>query len=319
MFRKIKDIIDNGERFLITTHIDPDGDAVGSVLSMYWALESINKKSVVYLKDTIPYRYKFLPAPGSITHELPKDRYDAIFVLDCGNLFRVGDGYEKLRGLGTIINIDHHDTNEIFGKINLIDTGACSTAEVMYRLFRFLNISLSYEMAINIYTAIFTDTGSFRYENTNSSAFLICEEMLGRGVNPSYVSQMVHENHPKERFRLFGHILTTLKTYNKDRIAIACVTREMFKKTGTSREHSDGFVETLREMKGVEVAVLLREVDKNKYKASMRSKGKTDVAHICNLFGGGGHKSAAGCTIDGNFEEVKGKIKEALSIEEDKA
>lgn len=317
MFQKIKHIIDNGKKFLITTHIDPDGDALGSALSMHWVLESLGKKSVVYLKDQIPYRYKFLPAPSSITHELPKDRFDAIFVLDCGNLFRVGDGYEKLRGLGTIINIDHHDTNETFGEINLINAGTCSTAEVMYRLFHSLHVPLSYKMAINIYTAIFTDTGSFRYENTNSSAFLICEEMLRLGVSPSYVSQMVYENHPKERFRLFGLILTTLETYDEDRIAIACVTQEMFKKTGTSREHSDGFVETLREIKGIEVAVLLRELDSNKYKASMRAKGNVDVARICNVFGGGGHKSAAGCTIDGNIEEVKVKIKGALSIEGD--
>ena len=314
MFQKIKHIIDEGKRFLTTAHIDPDGDAVGSVLSMHWALESLGKKSVVYLKDPIPYRYEFLPAPSSIIHELPGDRYDAIFVLDCGNLFRVGDGYEKLRELGRIINIDHHNTNETFGEINLIDTGACSTAEVMYRVFDSLHVSLSYKMAINIYTGIFTDTGSFRYENTNSSAFLICEEMLRLGVSPSYVSQMVHENHPKERFRLFGLILTTLETYDEDRIAIACVTREMFKETGTTSEHSDGFVETLREIKGTEVAVLLREIDRNKYKASMRSKGRVDVARICSVFGGGGHKSAAGCIIDGNIEEAKGKIKEALKI-----
>jgi len=314
MFQKIKDIINKGNRFLITSHIDPDGDAVGSAFSMYWVLYSMNKKAVVYLKDPVPYNYKFLPAPGPITHELLKDQYDAIFVLDCGSLFRVGDCYEKLTDMGPIINIDHHATSETFGKINVIDTGACSTAEVMYRLFDSLNISLSYEMAINIYTAIFTDTGSFRYENTNSRAFLICEEMLRRGVSPSYVSQMVHENHPKERFRLFGNVLTTLETYNEDRVAIACVTLEMFKKTGTTREHSDGLVELLREMKGIEAAVLLREVESNKFKASMRSKGKIDVARICNLFGGGGHKNAAGCTINGNFEGVKGKIKEALQI-----
>ncbi len=315
MYRKIKETIDKSESFLITTHIDPDGDAVGSVLSMQWVLESFRKKSVVYMKDRIPYNYKFLPSASNVINQLPDDHYDTIFVLDCGNLFRVGDGYEKLTGMGQVINIDHHDTNESFGIINLIDTGACSTAEIMYRLYRFLNIPFSYEMAINIYTAIMTDTGSFRYENTNSSAFIICEEMLKHGVSPSYVSQMVHENHPKERFRLFGHVLTTAETYDNNRIAIATVTREMFKKTGTTREHSDGFVENLKQMKGVEVAVLLRELSNNKYKASMRSKGNTDVASTCTLFGGGGHKNAAGCIIEGTLEEVKEKIKKAIIIQ----
>mgnify|MGYP000903559886 CR=1 FL=1 len=314
MFQKIKHIIDNGSNFLVTTHIDPDGDSVGSAFSMCWMLESLGKKAVLYMKDQTPYRYAFLPMPSSIRHELPEERFDAIFVLDCGSLSRTGDGYEKIMTLGRIVNIDHHDTNETFGEINLIDADACSTAEIIYRLHRSLGVSLNYNMGINIYTAIITDTGSFRHGNTNSNAFLICEEMLRLGVSPSYVSGMVYENHPKERFRLFGFILTTLETYKEDTIAIACVTQEMFKRTGTSREHSEGFVELLKEMRGVDVVVLLRELNTNKYKVSMRSKGNVDVAEVCSLLGGGGHKRAAGCTIDGNIDEVKGKIKEALKI-----
>ncbi len=314
MLQKIKNIIDNGNNFLVTTHIDPDGDSVGSALSMCWMLESLGKKAVLYMKDQIPYRYEFLPVPSSIRHGLPEESFDAIFVLDCGSLSRVGEGYEKIKTLGRIVNIDHHDTNEMFGEINLIDPNACSTAEIIYKLHSSLGVLLNYNMGINIYTAIITDTGSFRHGNTNSNAFLICEEMLRLGVSPSYVSGMVYESHPKERFRLFGIILTTLETYKEDTISIACVTQEMFKKTGTSREHSEGFVELLKEIRGIEVVVLLREVNSNKYKASMRSKGNVDVAEVCGLLGGGGHKRAAGCTIDGSIDEVKGKIKEVFKI-----
>lgn len=315
MLQRIKHIINEGKRFLITTHIDPDGDAIGSVLSLYWAFESMNKMSLIYLRDPIPYRYNFLPGPSHTLHEFNDTAFDGIFVLDCGDLSRIGDGYESLKNRGTIINIDHHNTNESFGSLNLVDETASSTAEILYRLYTSLNIAFTLNISINLYTAIFTDTGSFRYENTNAHAFHICEEMINKGVNPSYVSRMVHENHPKERFILLGLVLATLETYFNDRIAVACVTNDMFRQTDTTREHTDGFVEYLREIKGVEVAILVREINSTHYKISMRSKGMVDVASVCNLFGGGGHKNAAGCYIDGNLYEVKEKLKGAFKIQ----
>jgi bifunctional oligoribonuclease and PAP phosphatase NrnA len=315
MIEKIGRLIDNNKKFLITTHIDPDGDALGSALSMYWALESLGKTATVYLKDTIPYRYEFLPKPEGVIREIPLDCYDATLVLDCGSLFRVGEGYEKIKGIGTIVNIDHHNTNETFGAFNLIDEHASSTAEILYRLFRSLELTITPEMAINIYTAIFTDTGSFRYENTTSSAFLICEEMTRLGVKPSYVSRMVHENHPKERFLLLGRVFSSMDTYNDNRVAVVYVTEEMFTTTNTTSEYTDGFVEYIKEIRGVEVAILFREINKHQYKASMRSKGTVDVAAICSHFGGGGHKNAAGCVIDGTLEEAKNKMREAFDKE----
>jgi len=314
MLQKIKMIITEGTEFLITTHMDPDGDAIGSVLSFYWVLESLNKKPFVCIKDPIPYRYDFLPRPSAILHDFSINGCDTVFVLDCGEMSRIGEGYERLLNKGTIINIDHHNTNGLFGSINLVDETASSTAEILYDIYTSLNITFTRAMAINLYTAIFTDTGSFRYENTTARAFRICEEMIRNGVNPSYVSRMIHENHPKERFILLGLVLTTLETYANDTIAMAVVTNDMFKQTGTTREHTDGFVEYLREIKGVEIAVLIREVNNTRYKISMRSKGMADVAHVCNRFGGGGHKNAAGCHIDGNLSVVKQRLKEALAI-----
>lgn len=312
MIEKIKQIIDKGSNFLITSHIDPDGDSLGSSFSMCFALEAIGKTATVFLKNPVPYMYEFLPKPLHTTYDLPLNQYDAIFVLDCGSLNRVGDGFEKLNGLGAFINIDHHRTNETFGVVNLIDEDASSTAEILYELFCTLKIPITFNMAINIYTAIVTDTGSFRYENTGSKAFLICEEMTRLGVKPSYVSQNVYENHPKERFLLTGLIFSTMETYNQDKVAVACVTEEMFKKTNTDKDYADGLVELIRGIRGVEVAILIREINKQRYKLSMRSKGFVDVAAICGLFGGGGHKNAAGCSIDGTLEEVKNKLKECF-------
>jgi phosphoesterase RecJ-like protein len=315
MLERIKEIVESGEKFLITSHVDPDGDAVGSVLAMHRVLRSLGKDSRVYLKDTIPYRYAFLPAPADLLHRMPEARYDAIFVLDCGNFFRIGEGYERLKEMGRIINIDHHNTNDAYGEINVVDEQASSTAEILYRLFELLAVPWTPEAAISIYTAILTDTGSFRYDSTTSQSFLICEKMLGYGVSPAYVSQMVYESHPKERFLLLGVVLGTLKTFDHDRVAMAHVTEEMFRQTGTSREHVDGFVEYIREIKGVEVAVMLREVAETRYKVSMRSKGSVDVSQVCSLFGGGGHRSAAGCHINGNVTEAEAKLMEALQLQ----
>jgi len=312
MIEKIGTLIQANQTFLITTHIDPDGDALGSAFSLYWALKSLGKSPSVYLKDKVPYRYEFLPGPENVLHEIPSDTYDAIVVVDCGSLFRVGEGHEKLKEKGALVNIDHHNTSEAFGAFNLIEEGASSTAEILYRVFRSLKLAMTPEMAVNIYTAIFTDTGSFRYENTTSSAFLICEEMTRHGVKPAYVSQMVHENHPKERFLLLGLVFSSMETYYGGRVAVVHVTKEMFKSTNTTSEYTDGFVEYIREIRGVEAAVLLREIGDCKFKASMRSKGRVDVAAVGSRFGGGGHKNAAGCVLEGTLEEVKNKIKEAF-------
>ena len=314
MFRKIKQIIDGGNKFLITTHIDPDGDAIGSCFSLYWALVGLQKNPFVYMRDRVPYMYEFLPKPTQLFYNEPPDgTYDGIFILDCGNFFRVGNGHERLKSQGPIINIDHHATSEKFGIINIINQNSSSTGEILYNIYDALMIPISYNIAVNLYTAIFTDTGSFRYPNTNSEAFLICEKMTKFGVSPAHVAQMVYENHPKERFVLLGEVLSSLETYENDTIALAVVTKEMFHKTNTTKEYTEGFVEFIKEIRGVNVAILMKELSDNQYKISMRSKGDTDVALICNHFGGGGHRNAAGCTINGSIIQIKDRLKEALT------
>jgi bifunctional oligoribonuclease and PAP phosphatase NrnA len=314
MFKKIEKIIHDGTKFLITSHIDPDGDALGSVFSLYWVLKSLGKDPHVYLRDNVPYRYDFLPGPPELLHALPEERFDAVFVLDCGDLFRTGDGFEKIKNMGTIIGIDHHETNEAFGEINIVERSASSTAEVLYGLYKSMEIDFSYNVAVNVYTAVFTDTGSLRYENAAPAAFIICEKMVEAGVKPAYVSQMVYESHPKERFLLLGEVFGTLQTFDGDRIAMAYVTEKMFRETGTTSEYTDGFSEEFRKIRGVEVSVFIRQTGGKRYKISMRSKGTIDVAQICGRFGGGGHKNAAGCTIDGDLMEVEEQLKKAFSV-----
>jgi len=314
MFQKIKEILNNGKKFLIVTHIDPDGDAVGSAFALGFAIEKLSKDVFVYLKDRVPYRYGFLPQPKGLIHEIPEGNFDAVFAVDCGDFFRVGNGHEKLKEKGPIVNIDHHDTNDAFGYINIVDERASSTAELIYLVLKGLDIPIDADMAINIYTGIFTDTGSFRYGNTNGKAFIICEEMMHKGVVPSYVASKVHESHPRERFTLLCSVLSTLQMYHNDRVAVVHVTTDMFQEANASREHSEGFVEFIKEMKDLEVAALLRQIGKDRYKISMRSKGTVDVAAIAARFGGGGHKNAAGCVMEGTQEEVRRRLVEAIAL-----
>lgn len=308
MTARIGKLIREGRTFLLTSHIDPDGDAIGSVFAFAWLLEDLGKEVSVYLSDTVPYRYDFLPKPPGFVNTIPEREYDTVFVLDCGSLFRVGRGHERLAAMGPIVNIDHHDTNDRFGRVNLVDTGASSTGEIIYRILRSMKLKLNHSIAVNLYTAVFTDTGSLRYDNTSVAAFRICEEMVRAGVDPARVAAMVYESHPKERFLLLGEVLRTLKTFSNDRIAVARVTEEMFGRTGTNREFTDGFVEYIKQIRGVEVAVLLREIDRDHYKISMRGKGTVDVAAVCSKFGGGGHRNAAGCRIEGTISEVETKL-----------
>lgn len=311
MKTKIKKLIAEGRNFLVTTHIDPDGDAIGSAFAFAFALQSLGNKATVYLNDRVPYRYGFLPGPP-VVHVIPQEVYDAVFVLDCGNLFRVGKGHESIAPAKHLVNIDHHDTNDHFGTINLVDNKASSTGEIIYRLLKYLKVGITRDMAVNIYTAVFTDTGSLRYDNTSLNAYRVCEEMVKAGASPSGIATMVYESHPKERYLLLGEVLRTLATYNGT-VAMAHVTGDMFERTGTNSEFVDGFVEFIKEIRGIEVAVLMRELDKNLYKISMRGKGTVDVAAICNMFGGGGHRNAAGCRIQGTIEEARHELLKALS------
>jgi phosphoesterase RecJ-like protein len=314
MFQRLNETVERGKKFLLTTHIDPDGDALGCVFAMYFALTGLGKDASVYLRDAVPYRYRFLPAPPTLLHRIPHDGFDAIFVMDCGNFFRIGDGYEALKNMGYIINIDHHDTNEAFGQLNIMDERASSTGELLYLVLKSLNIAFSFDIAVNLYTAILTDTGSFRYDSTTPRAFAICEELIGCGVKPAYVAGQVYESHPKERYDLLCLVLSTLDIFDSNRIAIAHVTEEMFRKTGTNREYTEGFVEYIKEIRDVEVACLFREVSTDTYKVSMRAKGNVNVAAVANRFGGGGHKKAAGCVMEGRIEDVKKKLVGAFDL-----
>jgi phosphoesterase RecJ-like protein len=307
-------IIREGSKFLVTTHVDADGDAIGSCFAFCFALRGMGKRAVIYLQEEVPYQYSFLPRPSPIVSKLPEEEFDAAFVLDCAKLSRVGDGYQALKGKAPIVNIDHHTESEPFGLLNLIDESASSTAEMLYFLFEEMGVGITYEIALNLYTAILTETGSFRFENTSEGAFFVCRELVRRGVDPSFVARMVYESHPVERFHLLSLVLSTLSLYKDGKVSLAYLTQHMLRKVNARKEYSDGFVDYLKEIKGVEVAIFVREIGEGRHKVSMRSRGNIDVARILSRFGGGGHTNAAGCVMEGDLEDVKERILEAVTI-----
>lgn len=301
----IKEIV-SGERFLVASHLNPDGDAIGSSLALALALEKMGKEVVVYNHDPLPYQFGFLCSSERIVNSLEGEGvFDAAFVVDCSELKRVDESFSQMVSTKKWINVDHHLTNECFADISYIEKEACSTGYLVYQIIKELPIEMTKDIAENIYTTILVDTGSFRYSNASNEAFKVAGEMVALGVSPWNVANNVYENQPQARIELLTDVLNTLKVEAGGEIASVVVTRGMMEKSGTDSDATDGFVNYPRSIEGIEVAFLIREIGEDIYKISFRSKGKINVAQVSQGFGGGGHRNAAGCVIKGSLEDVR--------------
>ncbi|MBI4208382.1 MAG: bifunctional oligoribonuclease/PAP phosphatase NrnA [Deltaproteobacteria bacterium] len=306
-------LIEKGKRFLVTTHRNPEGDALGSALALANAFQEAGKEVVVYNEDEVPYMLRFLPMSDKVVHQIPgSKKYDAVFVVDCGDLKLVGEGFEKFRPGQLLINVDHHITNPGYGEINIIDPKASASGEVVYHLLKAASFPVTSAVASCIYTAIYTDTGAFHYSNASPEAMEIAAQMIRAGASPARIAEELYDSHPKGRLDLLGLVLQTLEVRSAGEVASIFVTQEMFRKTGTSSEHVEGFVGYPRSIRGVQLAFSLRELETGKWRISFRSKGKYDVARLAAQFEGGGHHNAAGGNIQGILEEVKKKIYAAI-------
>lgn len=305
-----------GKRFLVVSHVNPEGDAVGSLLGLYLAIKSQGKEAVAYLEDPVPDLFTFLPGAKEIVHSLDNSSsFDATFAVDCGQKERLGRGFNELKNPGRVINIDHHATNDCFGDINIIIPEASAAGELVYDFCKSANIPISREIAVNLYTAIHTDTGSFRYSSSTPSAFRAAGELVEKGAEPWDISRRVYENHPAKKYKLLGLVLSTLDVLNGGplgTIATLLVTQEMFRQAGAEKDVADGFVNYARGIEGAEVGILFRECGSDEYKVSLRSKGIVDVSEVAKNFGGGGHRNAAGFILKGRLPEVKSKVINAV-------
>jgi phosphoesterase RecJ-like protein len=311
--RKIIEVIRSSRCFLITSHIRLDGDAIGSELALYLMLRGMGKEAAVYNRDTTPQMYRFLPGADRIVNHMDAQQsFDAVFILDCSEIERVGEESPRVGSIPNIINVDHHISNGSFGDLSLLDPAASSTGEIVYRLMRALGADITKDVAVNLYTAILTDTGAFRYSNTQRRTFRIAGELVAKGADPWWISQKIYENNPEQKMRLLAKALDTLTFFWDRKIAVIHVTRKMLEEAGALWEYTEGFVEFPRSIEGVEVAAFISEIGDGFFKVSLRSRGNINVEKVAGVFGGGGHHSAAACRITGDLEGVKKQFVEAV-------
>lgn len=292
---------------LISVHKSPDGDALGSQLALMLALEKMGKTVTVHNLDPVPEIYRFLPHQARITSgPAVPGRFDAMIVLDSDpprtGLF--SDDYPA----DTLINIDHHITNPMAWPLTWLEAAASATGEMIYKLVLQAGLPIDRDMALCLYTSIFTDTGSFRYSNTSPECMRISATLLEAGADPWLVTENVYESYSFNRLKLLGSVLGEMERSPDGKTAWVVVTDELFQKTGTTSEDTDNFVNYVRSVSGVEVAVLFRQTAQKQYKISLRSKGRVDLSSLAQSLGGGGHKNAAGSTLDGTLEDVQSKV-----------
>jgi len=313
MIKKIVDIINNHQKFLITAHIKLDGDAVGSELAVYLLLKGLGKEAVIYNQDKTPDNFRFLPGSDVILNNLPPlDSFEVAFILDCSELDRIGDEAPRIGAVKTLVNIDHHVSNGGFCEVRLIDPVASSTGELVFRLLTAMKTTITPEMATNLYTAILTDTGGFHYGNTGKDTFIAAGNLVERGANPQWISENIYESFPMAKVRLLAKALQTLSFDCQDRVGSLVLFIKDFEETGAIWEHSEGLVDLPRSIAGVDISILYTELTDRSFKISLRSKGVTNVERVASKFGGGGHTNASGCRIEGNIDAVKQRLLEAI-------
>jgi len=302
---------------LIASHAEPDGDCLGSLVALGLALSKLDKTTTLFNPSPIPAVYRFLPGVERIVTQINEtESYDLAIILDCGDIVRIGEDSSVVDQIPIVVNIDHHASNTGFGHLQLIDTDACATAEIIYRLIKALEIPFDKAIATSIYLGILTDTGSFRFSNTNPAAFAISKTMTDMGVEPHAVAQHVFGTYSLGRIKLLNMALNSIELSENGKLSLMTVSRSMLNATGTSTEDIDGLINYARRIEDVKVAALIHEIkngagkftNMNRYHVSLRSDNSVDVAKIASKFGGGGHTSAAGFQIESTLVALKEKI-----------
>jgi phosphoesterase RecJ-like protein len=315
MLNEVLQQIEQRETFVLTSHARADGDAVGSTLACGEILRRMGKQAEIVLRDGVPRVYQQLPFAASVIQsEHVNGNYDAAILLECDSIQRT-----RLEGLEGrfLINIDHHKSGRAFADVNWIDPKAVATAELVYRLARKAGVKISPEIATCLYTAVLTDTGAFMFEGTNEHTFELARELVLAGADPALCARHVYFGHSTAKMRLLGSALSVLQ--REGPLAWIWVTQEQMERFGAKEEDCEGLVNYALSIGDVEVAVFFRELPGGRFRVSMRSKGRPDVARIAEEFGGGGHACASGCSVEGPLhaavESVLGKIRSKGSIQ----
>lgn len=297
-------------RLVVTSHARPDGDGIGSALACAQILRHMGKQAEVVMHDGVPRIYQNLPLADRVLHAECVPPNDGVIILECDSVKRT-----QLKGLEDcfLINIDHHATGRDFADVNWIDPSAMATAELIYRMARFAGVPLDAAIATCLYTALMTDTGSFMFEGTNEHTFAIARELVLAGADPAQCARNIYFGHSTAKMRLLGAALANL--HRESALAWIWVTQEQMERFGAREEDCEGLANYALSIGDVQVAVFFREQTDGRWRVSLRSKGEVDVSTVAENFGGGGHKCASGCSVDGPMSVAISNVIDRLRTE----
>jgi len=305
---KIAEIIKEKDNFLITAHVNSDGDSISSILLLNDIVKQFGKKAVICIDDNVPEKFDFLPGTDNIVpfDELKPFTPDVTVVLDASNLHRTGRVQSIISRSETVLSIDHHGSNDGFGTVNFVDSNASSTVEIVYRLINILGIDITKEMALYVYNGIVCDTGSFSFPNTTEASLAICADMVHFGVEPGFVAKNLYQRSSPDTLRALAASLSTLEFHFNGKVGCMHLANGFVSKG--NNVDTEGFVDYLLSVEGTEVEFFMIEENPGYFRVSLRSKEYVDVNKVAGALGGGGHPRAAGCRISGNVDDVKEKI-----------
>ncbi len=313
-----------GRRFLLLTHVFPDGDALGSMFGMAEILRAAGKEVLCFTEEPVSHLFDFLPDCRNVVHDLDQvnefmagqDQPVVTLSMDCGESARLGTYETTFLKHQPFLVLDHHKSHKPHGDYRWVEPNRSSTGEMVYELALALNYQVPLNAAFDLYVAISTDTGSFRYECTGARTLQIASELLTLGVKPDEVSSLVYDNYTRERLKLMEMVLSTLELHQNEQIATIYTTRKMFEESGAMYQDVEGFVDFPRALKCVKVVVFVKETQTgDMVSVSLRAKGECDVAEIAKQFDGGGHRNAAGFRCKGkNIDQVRADVLDALRV-----
>tara|TARA_B100000029_G_scaffold516813_1_gene634844 strand:- start:20382 stop:21353 length:972 start_codon:yes stop_codon:yes gene_type:complete len=311
MWDDIKNIIDSNHSFVISSHVNPDGDSVGSALALFECLKALGKDVVVAMSDSIPTAYRWLDPEEDILAPVKESDLelisssDVIFIVDANAWNRLGGLKESLEKSEAVkVVIDHHPYTKEIAPYSVIETKLSSTAELIYDLVDSMNVPITARAADALYTGILTDTGSFRYARKNPCAHHIAAKLISLGVDPSRIYDQVYNHNSEVRTRLMGKTYADIRITDGGEIAWLIVTKEMVRQTGASPSDTSGFVDVTMTITGIKIGIIFVEAEDGRIQISLRSRPETDVNQIAVKLGGGGHKNAAGVLFTGTIEEA---------------
>ncbi|MHB0997780.1 MAG: DHH family phosphoesterase [Armatimonadota bacterium] len=292
-------VIHDGGSFLVMGHISPDGDSLGCVCALTLAFEQMQKEVIAVSPDGVPDLYKYLPGSDRIIQSAPEDRsFDACIVVDCENLDRLGPAKKHLSSCSVIIEADHHPGSERTDGINLLEPRSASSGEIVYALLKELGVHVTVEMAEALLTAIVTDTGSFRFSNVKPDTLRSAADLLEAGASTSKIAQRVYDTRSYSSMKLLGFALNNLRLMSNGRVAYSFISRENISDSSAADGETEGIVNYMRSVRGVKAGILFSEGTDGTTRVSFRAKEGVDVSRVARQFGGGGHKAAAGATIN---------------------